>query len=147
MQGGRKGRPVCFAYRVAMPRHRFRCGKSAVRCLALYSSLSSPRCPLRLPLGTMSGDIPCPAACSKIASLSCPVSAGSLSAVTPPISATACVFSRTLPQNDLSRATCRGQGSRKGGAGPDSQSAGFFLFFPVFSSFLRVLHTACGTGT
>jgi len=30
---------VCFAYRVTMPRHRFRCGKSAVRCLALYKLL------------------------------------------------------------------------------------------------------------
>ncbi len=55
MQGGRKGRPVCFAYRVTMPRHRFRCGKSAVRCLALYSSLSSPRCPLRLPFAPAFG--------------------------------------------------------------------------------------------
>ena len=134
MQGGRKGRRMLrVSGDYAAPPLQVR--QECCQGLALYSSLPSPRCPLRLPLGTMSDDIPCPAACSKIASLSCPVSARSLSAVTPPISATACVFSRTLPQNDLSRATCRGQGSRKGGAGPDSQSAGFFLFFPVFPSF------------
>ena len=144
MQGGRKGRRmlrVSGDYAAPPLQVPPRVLSGAWPCKAPCP----PRCPLRLPLGTMSGDIPCPAACSKIALLSCPVSARSLSAVTPPISATACVFSRTLPQNDLSRAACRGQGSRKGGAGPDSQSAGFFLFFPVFPSFLRVLHTACGT--
>ena len=92
-----------------------------------------PHCPLRLPLGTMSDDIPCPAACSKIASLSCPVSARSLSAVTPPISATACVFSRTLPQNDRSAGGLPRTGEPKGRRGPGFPICWIFSFLPCFS--------------
>lgn len=89
---------VFFAYLVAMPRQRFRCGKAfSTRCLVLWSSLSCSRCFVRFFFDGMTGLICRFFACSRRAFVSWPRSAGRYSALRPSIRRPACVQSALAP--------------------------------------------------